>query len=98
MISRNDFNLYRIELYRNDFVSKRPNSNDGSDRVHVTINTCIENIRIYLLYLPNPALSFEAILRETKKFTGMTFVCAIKIKNKTLTHTSLIAVMDWSLL
>ena len=26
MLSRNDFNLYRIYLYRNDFASKRPNS------------------------------------------------------------------------
>ena len=26
MMSRNDFNLYRVDLYRNDFVSKWPNS------------------------------------------------------------------------
>ena len=26
-MSRNDFNLYRIDLYRNDFVSKRPTQN-----------------------------------------------------------------------
>ena len=61
--------------------------------MHITINKCIENIRIYLPYLPNPALSFEGILRETKKFTGMTFLCVITIGNKTLTHTSLITVI-----
>ena len=61
--------------------------------MHITINKCIENIRIYLPYLPNPALSFEGILRETKKFTSMTFLCVITIWNMTLTHTSLITVI-----
>ena len=66
--------------------------------MHITIKKSIENIRIYLPYLPNPVLSFEGILRKTKKFTGMTFLCVITIKNKTLTHTSLITVVDCLLL
>ena len=61
----------------------------GGDLVHIIINKCIENIRTYLPYLPNPALSFEGILRETKKFTGMTFLCVITIGNKTLTNRPL---------
>ena len=64
----------------------------------ITIHTCIENIRIYLPYLSNPELSFEGNLRKTKKFTGMTFLCVITIGDKALTHTSLITMMDWSLL
>ena len=46
MMSRNDFNLYRVDLYRNDFVSKWPNSKEKNG----TFNHWFINF-IYLLVL-----------------------------------------------
>ena len=37
MMSRNNFNLYRIDLYRNDFVSKRPNSVQTHDLFSIKV-------------------------------------------------------------